>query len=51
MSTTDFNGDGKDDVVLHLWSVFTNKDYLVIGYGQNFDNSLKTERRLLCNDV
>ena len=39
MSTTDFNGDGMDDVVLHLRSSFTNKDYLIIGYGQNFDNS------------
>jgi Ca2+-binding RTX toxin-like protein/DUF971 family protein/acetolactate synthase small subunit len=39
MDIGDFNGDGKDDVIFQIWSPFTDKDYLVIGYGQDFDPS------------
>ena len=35
----DFNGDGKDDVIFQIYSPYTDKDYLVIGYGQDFDAS------------
>ena len=35
----DFNGDGKDDVILQIYSPYSDKDYLVIGYGQDFDAS------------
>ena len=33
LETGDFNGDGKDDLIIELG------DYLIIGYGQNFDNT------------
>ena len=39
LGTGDYNGDGKDDLIFQLYSPFTFKDYLVIGYGQDFDNS------------
>ena len=39
LGTGDYNGDGKDDLIFQLYSPYTGKDYLVIGYGQDFDNS------------
>ena len=33
LQTGDFNGDGKDDILLEL------DDYIIVGYGQNFDSS------------